>query len=105
MQAAGDTISVKLGKDFNGVVAAVLGAAGTDGGAVGVGGTARVEISADDGANWEIATLKKPDGTTTAVLAPGQSGWCEAPGYTDARLWLIAITSGSYGGRMAWRKG
>lgn len=95
MSAVNDTISIRLPREEAVRVTAVL-----SGGNAPVGTTAVVELSADDGQTWETATLKKPDQTTTAVLNNGQSGWIEAPGYTDARIRLTAVTSGTQGGRI-----
>lgn len=100
MTAVGDTISVRLPRNFNGALAAVL-----SGGVAPVGTTAVVELSADDGTTWEVATLNRPDKSTVTSLSNGQSGWCEAPGYTDARIRLTARTSGTQGGRLSWREG
>jgi hypothetical protein len=100
MVAVNDTITVALSKMFNGALAAVL-----SGGVNPVGVTAVVELSADDQATWEIATLNKPNQTTMASFTTGLSGWCEAPGYTHARIRLTAIASGSQGGRITPREG
>lgn len=100
MAAVGDTISRTLPQMFNQTVTAVL-----SGGVAPVGTTAVVEISADDGATWEIATLNRPDKSTVTSLSNGQSGWCEAPGYTNARIRLTARTSGTQGGRLTVREG
>jgi hypothetical protein len=99
-QAVADTLTLKLPRDLNGVVAAIL-----SGGAAPVGFTVVLELSYDEAVTWEVATLTRPDRTTVAALASGQSGWCEAPGATHARLRVTARTSGTQGARLEWRKG
>lgn len=101
LQAAQDTVTLALPKDFNGTVTLQL-----SGGAAPVGANVVLELSADDGVSWEIATMNKADKTTVAALTvAGSSGWAEAPGYTHARARLTAITSGTQGVRLTWRKG
>lgn len=99
MSVVGDTVTVVLPKNFNGVVAAVLAVGSA------VGAVAVLELSADDRTTWEVASVNRPDRSIAASLAQGQSGWAEAPSYTDARLRLTAITSGAAKGRVNWREG
>lgn len=103
MAAVGDTATVVLPSDFNGVVTAILNAA--NGAVAPVGAAAVVELSADDGTTWEIATLNRPDKSTVAALAISQSGWCEAPSYTRARIRLTALTSGTVNARINFSRG
>lgn len=98
-QAIGDTATIVLPKDFNGTVTGIL----TPGTAV--GGVVVLELSEDDGTTWEIASLNRPDRTIVASLNQGQSGWCEAPSYTMARLRLTALTSGIGQARITARPG
>jgi hypothetical protein len=101
MIAAGDTASLVLPRDFNGTVTASVGPGGAP-----AGFNVVLELSNNNGASWEIATMNKPDRTNSAALAAvNTSGWAEAPGYTDARLRLTAIASGAVDGRLNWRKG
>ena len=94
--AVADTLTVAIPKAFNGTVTFLCGT-GTL--------TCIPELSADDGTTWEVATVTKLDKTTAASLAGGVSGWCEAPGYTHARLRCSAFTSQTGANRVTAREG
>lgn len=101
LQAVGDTVTLKLPASDNGAVALQL-----SGGAAPVGANIVMELSFDDAVNWEVATLNKADKTTIAALTvQGSSGWAEAPCATHARARATALTSGTQGVRLTWRKG
>jgi hypothetical protein len=100
LAAIGDFFTLKLPRDFNGTVSAIM-----SGGAVPVGFVGKVRLSYDDGVTFEDTNLTRPDRSAVATINQGQSGWCEAPGATHARLEVTARTSGTSGFRLEWRKG
>jgi hypothetical protein len=100
LAAVGDFYTLKLPRDFNGTVSAIM-----SGGAAPVGFVGKVRLSYDDGATFEDATLTRPDKSSVATVAQSQAGWCEAPGATHARLEVTARGSGTSAFRLEWRKG
>lgn len=98
--AVGDYYTLKLPRDFNGAVSAIM-----SGGVAPVGFVGKVRLSYDDGATFEDASLTRPDRTVVATVNQSQAGWAEAPGATHARLEVTARGSGTSAFRLEWRKG
>ena len=92
----GDTITRILPMSQNGAIGGRIGA-GTI--------TVIVEVSYDDGANWETKTVTKSDGTTTAAPAAGAGFWADVAGVTQVRLRCTAFTNQTQPNRLYFRAG